>query len=125
MFNMNIKMEQTELNSIDFSNINFSDDAFGSLIILKIRNIKNGAIVHSQEKINRCCKDANPKKNFYKVLSTNWKDNIPRISCDTSKQLFWDEYVTKRSPVILRGCQENWPARYWTYRGTVKKKISS
>ena len=50
MLIMNIKLEQTELSFLDFSNIDFSDDdELGGLVILKIRNIKNGKIVHNQE----------------------------------------------------------------------------
>ena len=44
-------------------------------------------------------------------------DEIERISCDITKESFLREYVKKRRPVILKGCQKKWAARKWTFKG--------
>ena len=38
-----------------------------------------------------------------------------RISCDISKEEFTEKYLNKREPVVLEGCQDDWPARDWTF----------
>jgi hypothetical protein len=42
-------------------------------------------------------------------------DTLPRISCDISKEDFQAQYEFTRTPVILVGCDKDWPAKTeWT-----------
>lgn len=43
------------------------------------------------------------------------KDSIERISCDISKEDFMERYEGARKPVMLVGCDKDWPAKdLWT-----------
>ena len=119
--NISIK---TELEEIDFANISFLDENEANFIVLKIRNIKKGKIRHSPIKIDRCCKRLNSQNTILKQISFI-KDNIPRISCNTDEKIFFENYIQKRVPVMMIGCQEGWPAKEWTFKGitNVQKKL--
>ena len=118
LFNTTVK-RNVEFTHIDFANIKQSDDKF---IILKIRNIKDEMIIYSTKEINRCCKNLNVEKTSFKENISYIKDNIPRVSCEMNKKLFWDSYIQKRIPVMMKGCQESWLAKKWTFRGNFSRK---
>ena len=118
MLNTTVK-HNVEYTHIDFANIKRSDDKF---IILKIRNIKDEMIIHSTKEINRCCKNQNARKSSIKESFSSIKDNIPRVSCLMDKKRFWDSYIQKRIPVMMKGCQESWLAKKWTFKGNLGKR---
>ena len=87
----------------------------GNVLIIRVRNVPNGQIVHIRSKLDRCCKLHDKASN--EPLHFTGKDEIKRISCDIDKKEFLQDYVKKRRAVILEGCQEKWPARNWTFKG--------
>ena len=88
----------------------------GNVLIIRVRNVPNGQIAHTLPKLDRCCKLDETASS--EPLHFTGKDGIKRISCDIDKREFLREYVKQRRVVILEGCQEEWPARYWTFKGT-------
>jgi hypothetical protein len=68
-------------------------------------------IFHTWPTLDRCCK-LHGKSVIYDGI-----DNIPRIPCDMSRGDFYKEYVGKREPVMLQGCQNDWKAKNWTMDG--------
>ena len=82
-------------------------------IIVKIRNFGQGALTHSLPMINRCCKILP-----HEVVKFEGTDYIPRINhCTLSEKTFFSEFVLKREPIMLLGCQDTWKAKNWTFRG--------
>ena len=80
---------------------------------------KNGTIQHTFSPVDRCCKNI-PNMNDDKFLwdmALKYGDTIPRISCDISKEEFYEKYVQKREAVLMSGCQDNWKAKDWTIKG--------
>ncbi len=63
--------------------------------------------------VNRCCKIPPPDYEFSDYY------NLERIDCNISKEDFFHEYIRKRNPVFLRGCEETWRAKNWTIEGKV------
>ena len=64
-----------------------------------------------------CCKrhDANSDR-IPTTDDIRAMDKLERISCDISREDFEKQYETKRRPVMLVGCDENWLARErWTF----------
>ena len=116
---LKIKFARTELRQIDFANITFHDEDSTNFIILKIRNIKKGKIYHTHRSINRCCKRSESQKTVFQNYDSLIKDNIPRISCNIDKQLFFESYIQKRESVMLTGCQEGWQSKQWTFKGMI------
>ena len=108
---------KTELQQIDFANITFHENESTNFIVLKFRNTNAKKIYHSRKAVNRCCKKSNDENPIFQDYSLFIKDSIPRISCDTDKQFFFDNYIQKRVPVMMIGCQEGWPAKQWTFKG--------
>ena len=111
-------MRLSVLDSIDFSRMTYNQDLKVSkhnMIIIKLHSLPNNGsdIVHTQPAIDRCCK---PSKNK-KELVFHGKDEIPRINCNYAKTEFVKNYIRRRRPVILEGCQDSWPARNWTFKG--------
>ena len=108
--------------SINFSKIRTYKGEFNSsstVILLRIRNVPNGTITHTHEPIDRCCKSSGWEDDVQK-LSFGGNDNIERISCDISKNAFLRNYVMKRKPVILNGCDGTWKAKDWTFKGKLR-----
>ena len=108
---------KAELKEVDFANITFHENESTNFIVLKFRNTNAEKIYHTRKAVNRCCKKFNDEKATFQDYSSFIKDSIPRISCDTDKQFFFDNYVQKRVPVMMIGCQEGWPAKQWTFNG--------
>ena len=113
---------KTELQQIDFANITFYENESTNFIVLKFRNTNPKKIYHSRKAVNRCCKKSNDENAIFQEYSLFIKDSIPRISCDTDKQFFFDNYIQKRVPVMMIGCQEGWPAKQWTFKGMFHSK---
>ncbi len=44
-----------------------------------------------------------------------------RISWEINPDDFLENYMNKREPVILLGCQKNWPAQNWTFRNILDR----
>ena len=104
---------------IDFSKLKFSlgsenVNKINDVIIIRIRKVMGGSIVHKLPSLNRCCKLANDMSDD---LTFSGIDEVPRIPCNIKKKTFLQEYVKKRKPVILVGCQERWAATNWTFKG--------
>ena len=107
---------------MDFSHIQFNEGNLNeskSIIILRLRNVKYENIIHTHDKIDRCCKSSDLYQDIQNLVPTSM-DNIERISCDITKESFLRNYVKKRQPVILEACQKNWPAKKWTFKGIFK-----
>lgn len=103
---------------VDFSKIEFHNTRWNetkNILIIRIRDNQNGQILHNHPKLNRCCKLSDDDVGRH--LSFRGKDEIGRISCGIDKRVFLREYVKKRKAVILEGCQNNWPAKNWTFEG--------
>ena len=90
---------------IDFADFKLSPDP-NDYITINL-NLKN-MVKHTFEPIDRCC---TAKK---KLLKFDGIDNMNRISCDISKDDFTKDFINKRRPVILTGCQRHWKASNWT-----------
>ena len=104
------------MDTINFSRINFNEQNLNqtsNIILLKIKDVKKGSIGQNLTLIDRCCKRFKVEPNI-----TSIKDEIPRASCNMTKEKFYLNYVQKRKSVILRGCQKNWRAKSWTFKGT-------
>ena len=70
-----------------------------------------------------CCKrhDANSDR-IPTTDDIRAMDKLERISCDISREDFEKQYERKRRPVILVGCDENWPAKeQWTFKKLAKR----
>lgn len=117
MLKLKYEFVNTEFQQIDFANITFHENESTNFIVLKIRNTKPRKIYHNRTVVNRCCKKSNHENTSFQYYSSLIKDSIPRISCDTDKQFFFDNYIKKRVPVMMIGCQESWPAKQWTFNG--------
>lgn len=90
-----------------------SDD----ILLMRLRNLQKGSVAQSQMPVDRCCKSSL----YYgdKELKFSGEDDIVRIDCNISKKDFFQDYVQKRKPAVLKGCHEEWPARRWTFEGTL------
>ena len=103
--------------TVDFSRIDFNDETVNKTknrMVIKIKNNKVGTITQTPIYVDRCCTPFKIEPDI-----TSIKDNIPRAQCNISKADFLSEYVHKRKAVMLVGCQKNWPARKWTFEGSV------
>jgi len=58
--------------------------------------------------VDRCCKIPPPDYEFSDFY------DLKRIDCDISKEDFYLEYISKRIPVFLRKCEDDWKAKNWT-----------
>ena len=107
------------MDTINFSRIHFNEQNLNqtsSLIVIKIKDHKQGSVNHTPAPIDRCCKGFMVEPSIYSI-----KDEIPRAPCNMSKEEFYLGYVRKRKSVILRGCHKNWRARNWTFEGKFKQ----
>ena len=104
---------------IDFDDLESTDDSMG--------NQKNGIIINLKLKhkvshtflaIDRCC-----RRNGRKLSYDNF-DNILRIPCNISATDFLNDYVERREPVMLMGCQEGWKAKNWTFGNLLGRYVS-
>ena len=96
----------------DFSDLEMMEDTNDSIILnLKLRD----KIHHSFQVLDRCCKFKEKSLRYDKI------DNMNRISCNITKDEFLQEYVKKRIPVMLTGCQESWKARNLTISSLLKR----
>ena len=103
---------------INFSRIQFTAENVNqtnSVIIIKIRNHRKGSITLTPISVDRCCKSIAEEPNIPNGSAI--KDEMPRITCNMTKEDFLAQYVQKRKAVILQGCQKTWPARKWTFEG--------
>ena len=103
------------MDNINFSKIRSKEDHRNqtkSIIVIRIKDNNKGSISHTPISIDRCC------RTFVVELDvSSFKDEIPRDSCNITKEDFNVKYVRKRKSVILRGCQKSWSARKWTFKG--------
>ena len=72
-------------------------------------------IIHTLPPIDRCCKSSGWDTDLHEVKPDR-TDHMKRLSCDISKTNFTQEYVNKRSFVILRNCTHKWKAQKWTFK---------
>ena len=86
-----------------------------SILAIKIKDNQNGVITQTPVSIDRCCKPFVAEPNTSNISTII--DDIPRAPCNMSKEEFLFNYVERRKAVILRGCQEEWPALNWTFEG--------
>ena len=104
---------------IDFQDLEI-DGAFKnhqeSGIILNLRLAEN--IKHTFPPINRCCRSIGKRIKFDGI------DTMERIFCNISSEVFQKEYVDKRKPVILTGCQKEWKAKNWTFGSLLGRYVS-
>lgn len=102
---------------ISFSKIDFEDflvsNNSADVMILNL-NLKN-MIDHTFPKIDRCCKLNNRKVEYDNI------DNMKRIDCHISKDIFTAKYVNQRQAVILKGCQTEWKAKNWTFENLLNR----
>ena len=102
---------------ISFSKIDFEDflvsNNSADVMILNL-NLKN-MIDHTFPKIDRCCKLNNRKVEY------DYIDNMKRIDCHISKDIFTAKYVNQRQAVILKGCQTEWKAKNWTFENLLNR----
>ena len=75
-------------------------------------------IRHTFPPIDRCC-HVNGR-----ILKFDNIDDIDRIQCNITSNDFKNDYVDKRKPVILNGCQESWKARNWTFGNLLGRYVS-
>ena len=103
------------MDNINFSKIRFKEvhlNQTNRVIVIRIRDNKKGSISHTPISIDRCCRPFMVEPNILSI-----EDEIPRASCNMTKEDFILKYVRKRISVILRGCQKSWRARKWTFEG--------
>jgi len=63
---------------------------------------------------NTCCEEASAES-LPSIEDVRKMDTLPRISCEVSREDFLAKYEFTRTPVILVGCDEEWPAKIeWT-----------
>ena len=93
----------------DFKSSSNPDDKI--MINLQMKN----KIYHTFPKIDRCCK---PKGN---ILKFDGIDNMDRIFCNITKANFKKDYIDRRKPVVLLGCQEDWKAKHWSFKGLINR----
>jgi hypothetical protein len=65
-----------------------------------------------------CCKrmQSVEEANLPSIEEVQAMDTLPRISCSISKEDFQAQYEFTRTPVILEGCDADWPAKTeWTF----------
>ena len=101
-----LQEQQLAFSQIDLIDIETSKNT-GDILILNLK--LNKFIEHTFPEINRCCK-LNGRKIKYDGI-----DNVKRINCHMPKKEFIEEYVNKREVVIMKGCQNEWPAKDWTF----------
>ena len=100
---------------IDFADFEHTENKHNSVVL----NLHfPSKIFHSFPPIDRCCKSNGKSSEFDRI------DNMQRISCDITKDIFKREYVEKRKPVLLTGCQENWQAKNWTFGNLFSRYVS-
>ena len=104
---------------LDFDDLESADITIGNrkkgiVVNLELKN----KVSHTFQPIDRCC-----KKNGRKLLYDN-VDNIVRISCNISAKDFLHDYVERREPVLLLGCQEGWKAKHWTFGNLLGRYVS-
>ena len=86
-------------------------------IVLKTKDVAHDRIVHSQPKLDRCCKSSGWDQNV-RDLKFDTKDNIPRVSCTITKHDFLQSHLKQRKPVILTNCSDSWKANDWSFEST-------
>ena len=97
---------------IDFSDFKTSNHPNDKIMInLQLKN----KISHTFPMIDRCCKPNG------KTLKFDGVDNMDRIFCNITKEDFKKDYIDRRKPVILLGCQENWKAKHWSFKGLIDR----
>ena len=98
---------------IDFADLEHSDNPNDKLILNL--NMKNCNIHHTFPKLDRCCKFHGLRPKYDGI------DNMERIGCDIPKKDFIENYVLKREPIILTGCQDHWKAKNWTFENLLTR----
>ena len=101
--------------TIDFADFQTTNNK-SDFIIINL-NLKR-KIKHTIPPLDRCCKHKR------KTLRYDHIDNIARISCDIPKADFKEQYIDKRFPVLLIGCQDDWKARNWTFHNLLTRYSS-
>jgi len=59
----------------------------------------------------QCCHHPNDGEWVPSIETIRELDTIQRISCNISREEFVEKYESKRTPVILEGCEKDWPAK--------------
>jgi len=108
------------LDSLDIETFKKSNK---KVTLMKIIDADADTKIHSKnamDGIDTCCpesKNVDTEKVFKTV-----NDNMPRISCDISKEDFLEQYVKQKVPVILLNCTRKWKAqREWTMANLLNK----
>ena len=91
-------------------------------IILKTKDVSHDRIVHSQPKLDRCCKSSGWDQNV-RNLKFDTEDNIPSVFCSITKHDFFQSYVKRRKPVILTNCTDSWRANDWSFESEYEMEI--
>jgi hypothetical protein len=94
----------------DFKNVRQAEQSFQENSDIFI-NLQSDKVQHTWLTVDRCC--VPPPENF-EIKSF---DTIEKISCKIEKEDFFRRYVEMRQPILLDGCEENWPAKNWTIEG--------
>ena len=103
---------QNTYSKIDFSDFVLSEDP-EDFILLNLN--LSSKIQHTFPTIDRCCKFTGKQVEYDGI------DNMERISCKMSKEEFSKEYINKRIPVLMTGCQNNWKAKNWTFENLLNR----
>lgn len=104
---------------IDFNDLEINENFDGDQECGFIINLRmTEKIKHTLLPIDRCCQSNGKRIKFDGI------DDMERIQCNISTKDFQDEYVNKRKPVILTGCQESWKARNWTFGNLLGRYVS-
>jgi len=105
-------------NIVFVSSINgFSDDGLGkwrtyiSNDLNKAKYVNETSIEYNDSPYPVCCEEKEtPTMEDIRAL-----DTMERISCNISREEFYEKYEKTRTPVILVGCDEHWKAKErWT-----------
>lgn len=101
---------------LDFADlVSINDNSNAVVINLKLKH----KIQHTFPKIDRCCKlSKNGKINYDGI------DNMKRINCNISKKEFANQYIRRREPVLLTGCQNDWTAKNWNMTNIFERFLS-
>lgn len=96
-------------------------DEYRSYVSNNVTRTANGvvnadALPYDEEVAKRPYRGCCTKTEVPTMAEVEAADSMPRISCNISREEFFLKYEVPRKPVMLVGCDEEWPARTeWTY----------
>ena len=82
-------------------------------------NLNSKKVAHTWPEVDRCCALPTGPGEKFEIRTF---DDIEKISCHVDPSVFYRKFVETRQPVILIGCQDNWPAKNWTVEGSKLKR---